>query len=70
MAHPVFLKQGDARAEVDGVLAALRLSPSAAGLEKALFVTGARQTVVMVTARDVPLATALRGRAGWLEPVE
>jgi hypothetical protein len=70
MALPVFIKRGDARPEVDEVLAGLHLTPEAAGLNKYLFVTQANQTVVMVERRDAPLAGALRTRPGWLEPME
>jgi hypothetical protein len=70
MALPVFIKRGDARSEVDDLLAGLQLSAEAAGLEKYLFITQANQTVVMVKAPDVPLAAVLRQRVGWLEPME
>jgi hypothetical protein len=72
-AYPVFIKRGDARAEVDRVLEELKRthgSAGAAGFQKYLHVSKANQTVVMVTGRDTPLAAALRGRAGWLEPTE
>lgn len=71
--YPVFIKRGDARAEVDRVLDELKRahgSSSAVGFHKYLHVANANQTVVMVTGRDTPLAAALRGRAGWLEPTE
>jgi hypothetical protein len=32
-----------------------------------MFVTQAKQTVLMLTSRDSPLAADLRGR-GWMEP--
>lgn len=66
--YPVFVKRGDARAEVDRLLRELGLDAEAAGLHKYIHVTGASQTVVMVTAPGAPLAAALRGRAGWAEP--
>lgn len=72
-AYPVFIKRGDARAEVDRVLEELKRahgSAGAAGFQKYLHVSKANQTVVMVTGRDTPLAATLRGRAGWLEPAE
>ncbi len=72
-AYPVFIKRGDARAEVDRILEELKRthgSAESAGFQKYLHVTKANQTVVMVTGRDTPLAAALRGRAGWLEPTE
>ena len=65
---PVFVKRGDALAEVDASLALLG-GAVAAGLHRMFYVERADQTVVMVTARDVPLADALRGR-GWAEPRE
>jgi hypothetical protein len=69
--YHVLTKSGDARAEVDGVLAELTgrgLSRERAGFHKYLHVTQVSQTVVMVAARDCPLAAELRGRAGWGEP--
>lgn len=66
---PVFTRPGDACAEVDRLVAELG-GAAAAGLHRYLYVSRADSTVVMVTARDVPLADALRGRAGWVEPVE
>ncbi|HEV2130857.1 MAG TPA: hypothetical protein VGR27_07135 [Longimicrobiaceae bacterium] len=71
--YPVFIKRGDTRAEVDRILEELKRahgSAGAAGFHKYLHVSKANQTVVMVTGRDTPLAVALRGRAGWLEPTE
>ena len=67
---PVFIKRGDARAEVDRLLAELGATPAQAGLHKYLFVTKADQTVVMVASRSSPIAGALRGRSGWMEPME
>jgi len=40
----------------------------ASGFHKYLHVTQVEQTVVMVAARDCPLAAELRGRTGWGEP--
>lgn len=69
--YPVFTKRGDARAEVDQLLAELSAAHGeATGFLKYLYVTRAEQTVVMVTDRTSPLATALRGRRGWNEPGE
>lgn len=71
--YPVFIKRGDARAEVDRILEELKRahgSAEAAGFQKYLHVSKANQTVVMVTGRETPLAAVLRGRAGWLEPTE
>lgn len=73
MEYPVFIKRGDARAEVDALVKEFesgRGSPEEAGLHRLLHVTKAGQTVVMVTRRDAPLAEALRGRSGWEEPRE
>jgi hypothetical protein len=67
---PVFVHRGDARPEVDRLLARLGLSPDDAGLHKQLYVARADQTVVMVRDRDAPLARALREASGWVEPVE
>ena len=67
---PVFIRRGDARAEVDRLIADLRMPPEQAGLHKYIYASKADQTVVMLAGRSVPLADALRGRAGWLEPVE
>jgi hypothetical protein len=64
-------KSGDARAEVDGALDALAgrgVSRAASGFHKYLHVTKVEQTVVLVGARDCPLAAELRGRTGWGEP--
>jgi hypothetical protein len=69
--YPVFIKRGDARAEVDQLLAELRAAHGDdTGFHKYLFVTRAEQTVVMLTDREGPLAEALRGRRGWSEPGE
>jgi len=69
--YPVFIKRGDARAEVDQLLAELRTKyGEATGFHKFLYVTRAEQTVVMITDRSSPLAAALRGRRGWSEPGE
>jgi hypothetical protein len=66
--YPVFVKQGDAQAEVDAALALLGGAVTA-GLHKLIFVERAAQTVVMVTHREAPLAEALRAR-NWKEPRE
>jgi len=66
--YHVFLKRGDARAEVDAVVRELGSTPEAAGLHKYIHVVPAAQTVVMVTDADAPLARALRARPGWMEP--
>ena len=68
--YPVFLRRGDARPEVESLVAGLAAGPGGAGLHKYLYAAAADQTVVMVTSRDVPLARALRGRPGWSEPME
>jgi hypothetical protein len=67
----VFIKRGDARAEVDAALRTLEqggVTREASGFHKYIHVTQAEQTVLMLTARDAPLAAALRGRPGWTEP--
>jgi hypothetical protein len=69
--YHVLTKSGDGRAEVDQALQALAargVSREASGFHKYLHVTQAEQTVVMVAARDCPLAAELRGRTGWGEP--
>jgi hypothetical protein len=68
--YHVMIKPGDAVGEVDRALQALRargVSREEAGFHKYMFVTQARQTVLMLTTRDSPLAADLRGR-GWVEP--
>jgi len=67
---PVFVRRGDARSEIDRLVAELGTAPEAAGLHKYIYAAKADQTVVMVASRSAPLAGALRGRAGWIEPVE
>ena len=69
-AFPVFVKRGDVRAEVDRLLSDLGTTPQQAGFHKYFHVAKANQTVVMVLGRDTPLAVALRGRSGWVEPIE
>ncbi|MBB4636723.1 hypothetical protein [Longimicrobium terrae] len=67
----VMIKPGDALAEVDRALDALKargVSREDAGFHKYMFVTQAKQTVLMVTTRQAPLAAELRGRPGWSEP--
>ena len=69
--YHIFTKDGDARAEVDAVLAGLAergMTREAAGFNKYLHVTRAEQTVVFVDSRESPLSAALRGRPGWREP--
>ena len=68
-AFPVFIRRGDGRAEVDGLVTELG-GPDAAGFLKYFFVAKADQTVVMTRHRTAPLAAALRSRRGWTEPVE
>lgn len=69
----VFLKRGDASAEVESLLKAVRdrgESPEAGGFLRYFFVTQAEQTVVMVTGSDTAFAAELRGRKGWSAPAE
>jgi hypothetical protein len=66
---PVFVRRGDGRPEVEGLVAALG-GAAAAGLQKYFFVARADQTVVLVSSRDAALAGALRSRRGWAEPVD
>jgi hypothetical protein len=68
MEFHVFIKHGDARPEVDRLLRELGSSPEAAGLHKYIYAEQARQTVVMLSGADAPLAGALRARSGWQEP--
>ena len=68
--YPVFIARGDARAEVDRLVASIAPTPAAAGFHKYFYVAKADQTVVMATGRDAPLAAALRARREWTEPVE
>jgi hypothetical protein len=68
--YHVMIKPGDAMAEVDRALEALQrrgVSREEAGFHKYMFVTQAKQTVLMLTSRESPLAADLRGR-GWMEP--
>jgi hypothetical protein len=67
---PVFIARGDTRAEVDRLLKELAPTADAAGFRKYFYVQKADQTVVMTLGRDTPLALALRGRKGWMEPTE
>jgi hypothetical protein len=67
----IFLRPGDATAEVDEAARRMRArhgSDEAAGFVKHLYVTRADQTVVFLTGPDVPLAAELRSRRGWMEP--
>ena len=68
--YPVFVARGDSRAEVDRLLKELAPSPHTAGFHKYFYVAKADQTVVMTLGRETPLALALRGRGGWIEPTE
>jgi hypothetical protein len=67
--YPVFTRRGDARREVDELVRGLAKSPTEAGLHKAIYAAQADQTVVLVTDRKAPLASALRA-TGWQEPRE
>lgn len=67
--YPVFVKRGDALAEVDAAVKALGGTPGRAGLHKVIYAQRADQTVVMVTSREAPLAATLRS-GGWVEPRE
>jgi len=67
----VFVKDGDALAEVDDALRALAaggVPREASGFAKYMHVVQAKQTVVMVETRESPLSAELRGRPGWREP--
>lgn len=66
--YPVFIKRGDASAEIDGLVRELGGSAAEAGLHKCIFAAGVMQTVAMVTSPDAPLAQRLRSRKGWTEP--
>lgn len=68
MEYHVFVKRGDARAEVDSLLKELGAGPEGAGFHKYIYVAQAHQTAVMLTGPDAALAGALRGRKGWQEP--
>lgn len=70
-AFHIFTRAGDGTGDVDAVLremAARGMDGPAAGYAKHLYVTRADQTVVFLSARDVPFAAALRARPGWREP--
>lgn len=67
--YPVFVKRGDALAEIDAAVRTLGGTPGRAGLHKVIYAERADQTVVMVTSREAPLAAALR-TGGWVEPRE
>lgn len=67
--YPVFVKGGDAVAEVEATVRGLGGTAERAGLHKVIYVQRADQTVVMTTSRDAPIATALRA-SGWTEPRE
>ncbi|HYW10256.1 MAG TPA: hypothetical protein VE913_25045 [Longimicrobium sp.] len=69
--HHIFIHPGDALAAVDATLRRLEAAGTgreAAGFGKYLYVTQAKQTVVFLTGRDVPLAVELRATRGWMEP--
>ncbi|HEX8431838.1 MAG TPA: hypothetical protein VF625_11135 [Longimicrobium sp.] len=69
--HHIFIHPGDALAAVDAALRRLEAAGTgreAAGFVKYLHVTQAKQTVVFLTGRDVPLAAELRAIKGWMEP--
>ena len=71
MPSHIFIKKGDALREVDAALKRLEgrgMDRAAAGFTKYLFATQAEQTIVFLTARDVPLAAELRALRGWSEP--
>ena len=67
---PVFIKRGDALAEVERLVEELKRTSATPGVRKYFFVAKANQTVVMTEGRDTPLAEALRKRPGWTEPIE
>lgn len=67
--HPVLLKRGDASAEVEAALKRLG-GPGPAGLHRYFHVVQARQTVVMLTHADAPIADALLARGGWTRPTD
>jgi hypothetical protein len=69
-AFPVFIRRGDARAEVDRLVRELGPTAEKAGFQKYIYASQADQTVVMTSGRDAPLANALRTRPGWDEPKE
>jgi hypothetical protein len=64
----VFTRAGDARSEVEQLLAELGGTPESTGYHKMIYVTRADQTVVFLTGPQTPVAQALRGRGGWQEP--
>lgn len=69
----VFVRRGDAAADVEALLAEVRArgsTPEAEGFIRYFFVTRAEQTVVMVRDRGAPFAAALRARRGWREPAD
>jgi hypothetical protein len=65
----VFVKAGDATAELQNALRELRLSEEKAGIHRHLFVTRANQSVVMVRDLDAPIVSLLR-RSGWSQPAD
>lgn len=68
-AYHIFVKSGDATAELERVLHELGPESLASkGLHKSLYVTRADQTVAFLLDPDCPAAHALRGRPGWSEP--
>jgi hypothetical protein len=69
--HHILTREGDGTPDVEAALARLAargVTREAAGLHKHLYVTRARQTVVMVASAEAPLAAELRGLPGWQEP--
>jgi hypothetical protein len=71
LASHIFIKKGDALREVDAALERLQrtgMDRAEAGFTKYLFATQAEQTIVFLTAREVPLAAELRALRGWSEP--
>jgi hypothetical protein len=67
--YHIFVKAGDATAEVEGVLRQLGAGTAVSkGLHKLLYVTRADQTVVFLHDAGAEVARALRGRPGWREP--
>jgi hypothetical protein len=65
--YHVLTRSGDASDEVARLVRELG-DGSEIGLHRCFFVSRARQTVVMATGPDAPIARALRARPGWLEP--
>jgi hypothetical protein len=71
--YHVFVKPGDALADVEAAVAALAsrgVAREQAGLYRAMYVSRADQTVAMTESSDSPLAGELRSRTGWTEPAD